>query len=184
MAIAEILGGALLLVLGRKLFWLYLGIIGFINGFVAVSQDSVTNPEWQKVAVAIAFGIFFALFAILFQKVAVILAGFSGGASIVNAFFGLVLKQANYTSPSHITFWVLLLVGGIAGAVLAYKFFDWALILLSSLYGSYFILTGLNLDPSQNWTILLGLLILGILIQAGIKKKLPDRKKEIAVEAH
>jgi hypothetical protein len=42
----------------------------------------------------------------------------------------------------------------------------------------------LNLDPSQNWTILLGLLILGILIQAGIKKKLPDRKKEIAVEAH
>jgi len=70
------------------------------------------------------------------------------------------------------------IVGGIAGAILVAVVFDWALILLSSLVGASAIMEGLKLANPYAWIGLLVLCVIGVLVQAGIKRRETTGKDE------
>ncbi|MGC1378698.1 MAG: DUF4203 domain-containing protein, partial [Anaerolineales bacterium] len=137
MLIEQILAGGLLLVLGRKLFWLYLAILGFVTGLTISSGYFHVQPEWLQLVIGIGFGILGALLAYFFQGVAVIVAGFEGGGSIATS----LLTVFAYTTAraGDALFLEVFIVGGVIGAVLALMFFDWALIILTSLAGALLI---------------------------------------------
>src|SRR5579871_5567358 len=74
-----LLVGVAILLLGRKLFWLFVGAIGFALGAELAPQ--IIHQPAPTVTLIIAFflGFLGALFAILIQKLAVGVAGFVAG---------------------------------------------------------------------------------------------------------
>lgn len=123
MVALKVIVGALLLSLGRKIYWLFVAAIGFAAGLALASRLFQNQSEWVLLLAALGFGVIGAVLAIFFQRLAISLAGFVAGALIVDALF----KAAG--SGNSWLFYVLLIVGGIIGAVLVSVVFDWALIL-------------------------------------------------------
>jgi H+/Cl- antiporter ClcA len=66
--------------------------------------------------------------------------------------------------------WIIVLIGGVIGAVLVAVLFDWALILMSSLIGANLVVQAI--DPA-GWfatMIFVGLFVVGVIIQAKTKR--------------
>ena len=74
-----ILGGALLLV-GRKLFWLFVGAIGFVIG-IQVATRFFHGSELITIVAGLVLGIIFAILAIFLESIATAIAGFLGGVT-------------------------------------------------------------------------------------------------------
>src|SRR5258706_1200591 len=82
MLAGRILAGGLLLVLGRRLFWFYVAVLGFAAGLTLASRVFHVQPEWMQLVIGIMFGIVGAILAFFFQEIAIVVAGFLAGASI------------------------------------------------------------------------------------------------------
>jgi hypothetical protein len=150
--------GAALLVAGRKLFWLFVGIIGFIVGMQLAAQFW-NGPEWMEILIGVIVGIIFALLAVFIEALAIGAAGFFAGAYILTTLTGMLgINDGGL-------FWIIYVIGGIIGILLVLLLFDWALIVLSSLAGASLIVQSLTLGGSGGlWFILL--FVAGIIIQA------------------
>lgn len=72
-----ILGGAVL-VIGRKLFWLLVGTIGFVIG-LEVARRLIHGSEIASLLAGLVIGLIFAMLAIFVETAAVGVAGFLGG---------------------------------------------------------------------------------------------------------
>jgi hypothetical protein len=151
--------GAALLILGRRLFWLFVGVLGFVVGTQVAGQFFQTSP-WLVTFLAVICGVLAALLAIALKKAAVILAGFLGGGYLV-----FLLLDILPLEPGAFT-WVLVLAGGLIGAALLARVFEWSLIILSSLVGASMITSALPVSMQIGTIIFLVLLTAGILIQA------------------
>jgi hypothetical protein len=81
LAIINLLLGIVLLLLGRRLFWLFVGVAGFQLG-MELAERFVTSPQGMKLLIAIAVGILGAVIAIFLKKVAITIAGFVIGGYI------------------------------------------------------------------------------------------------------
>ncbi len=77
--------GALLLVLGRKLFWLFVGALGFLAG-MSLAQNYLGGQSENVVLIAgIVCGLLGVVLAIFLQRVAIAAAGFfAGGYFVMN----------------------------------------------------------------------------------------------------
>jgi hypothetical protein len=161
-AIISLAIGIILLLLGRKLFWLFVGAAGFLAG-LDLAERFVTGPDITKLLIALIIGIVGAFLAILFYRVAVAIGGFLIGGylavHLVN-YFGISVQ------PSMI--WVPYLIGGVIGAILILMLFDWALIILSSFAGASLIVHSVSLRQFNITIEFIVLVIIGILVQAGI----------------
>ncbi len=73
-----LLVGLAVLLLGRRLFWLFVGAAGFAVG-LHVAPMVLNGPEWLMVVAALVLGILGAVLAIFFQWLAIGLAGFAAG---------------------------------------------------------------------------------------------------------
>src|SRR5712691_11717650 len=152
--------GAVILLFGRRLFWLCVAAVGFAAG-AEIAPRLVHEPSTLlALTVALVLGLIGALLAIFLQKIAIAVVGFLAGGklalAIAAAFF---VQHASYTG---ITF----LVGGIIGAILLLTLFDWALIVFSSLVGAHLIQNTIVLPPSGSTILFIGLAAVGILVQA------------------
>jgi hypothetical protein len=163
--VINILIGIILLTLGRKLFWLFVGFIGFAVGFHYAA--SVWNPQSQLLMIGLAglTGIIGAVVAVFFQKIAVGLAGFAGGGYITLNLINLLGVRLDQL------IWLPYLIGGIIGMLLLFFIFDWALILISSLVGASMIIQALSLNPRLEFGLYLALVISGIVIQTVLYRK-------------
>ena len=157
--------GILLLLLGRKLFWLFVGVVGFLSGIQFGSQFLAADSRIALVAIALTLGLLGAIMAIFVQHVVVILAGFLAGGHLVIR----VLTLYNWQSDQYM--WLLALAGGILGAILALMLLDWALIILSSLIGASLIGQTLPFDQAATILFVIILAISGILIQARLLQR-------------
>lgn len=147
----NLLAGALLLVAGRRLFWLFVGLVGFIAGLRFAPMFLSGQPEWMQWLVALLFGVLGMFLAVVLQRFAVVLAGF-----LVGGFLGMELFGESL---------LVFVAGGIVAALVAAWLFEGALILLSSLAGAGLIVEALS---GTAGLALIGLTVLGIAIQAGI----------------
>src|SRR5512135_937582 len=136
--ILSILVGIAMLVLGRRLFWLFVGAAGFIFGMHVAGQFLHGRPEWMMLLFAIAAGLIGALFAVFLQRLAISVAGFF----LVGYVLTRMLAEFGWKTGHY--HWVLFLAGGIAGLLLVSSLFDWALIILSSISGAFLLLQPLH----------------------------------------
>ncbi|MBN1261170.1 MAG: hypothetical protein JXB35_10865 [Anaerolineae bacterium] len=160
MTALKIVISILLLVSGRQLFWLFVGSVGFVSAIEVITRWVVGWPGWLTLVVALAAGVVGAVLAIFLQEVAVGIAGFLGGGYIVLSFLDIVGINVPLLT------WVLALVGGIIGLLVTVSLFDWSLIVLSSLSGASLLVRSLPLSQPWNLVVFVGLLAVGLLIQA------------------
>ena len=154
----NLLLGAALLVAGRKLFWVFIGIIGFITG-VQLAARFWDGPEWSAILIGLIVGVLFALLAVFIEALAIGIAGFLVGGYVLTTFTNLLGLNEG------ILYWVLFAIGGMIGLLLVMFLFDWALIILSSLAGAALIVQSLVADSGPGGIVFIGLFLLGVLIQ-------------------
>jgi len=158
-SVIQIVAGTALLCLGRRLFWLFVGVVGFLAGMeIAGTLFRARDPS-LVLTIALVAGAVGAVLAIVVQKIAIALAGFGAGAYVV----GALLRHAG--APPAGWIWIACIVGGIIAAVLILSVFDWALIGLSSLSGAFLVTDTLRLRSATATLVVLGLTIAGVLIQ-------------------
>ena len=153
----QVVLGLIVLFFGRKLFWLFVGILGFLAGSQLAGIWLAGYPAWAVLATSLLLGLGGALLAIFFERLAFALAGFYCGIFLVA---GLSLETGLF--PQSI---LLLLAGGLIGAILAALVMDWALVALSSLAGAGAVAMALPLSPWIKAVLWLGLALAGYFFQ-------------------
>ena len=165
--VAHIAAGGIILLLGKRLFWLFVMVAGFFLGMEVVGDLFIGYPEWLVWIGALFAGLAGALLAVFFQRVAFVIAGlYSGG------YLAIVLVQSMGWPISDT---MVFIAGGIIGAIFAALAMDWAIIVLSSLAGSSIIVAALGLQPIPGLLAGGGLTGLGIIVQAAQLSRLPGK---------
>ena len=172
-AIANILIGLVVLLLGRKLFWLFVAVAGFVLGLILTPQFLPGQPDWLVLLVALGVGIIGAILAVVIQEIAIALAGFIFGGYVL-----LSLLLAFGIDPGQ-WYWLIFIIGGLIGAVLVLALFDPALIILSSLVGANLITQALALTPPFDLIVFVGLVIVGVIFQAGLLRREPPEQRRV-----
>ena len=160
----RILAGIGLLVLGRKLFWLFVGLIGFVSGIQVATRFFPGQPEWMILAIGLTAGVLGALLALFLQWLAIGLAGFFAGAYVVAR-----LAHVSGLVPGGMN-WLLFLIGGILGLILIIILFDWALIILSSLAGAGIITESARVAHPGAMLLFIALAIAGVVVQSRLMR--------------
>ena len=158
--------GLALLVLGRKLFWLFVGAIGFLAGMEFATAYLQGYSENIELIAGLVGGVIGVVLAIFVQKVALLAGGFIGGG-----YLALNIVQGTVQQPVGQTAWIAFIVGGILGAILVSVLFDWALILLSSFVGALLVVQSIGLGPNATPIVFFLLAAAGIFVQAWMKRK-------------
>ncbi|HMK49678.1 MAG TPA: hypothetical protein VK435_06475 [Thermodesulfovibrionales bacterium] len=172
MALFRLLLGIGLLIMGRRLFWLFLGVVGFAFGFDFAERTIHGLSHDVILIIALVSGALGAMVAIFLQKFAVIGGGFfAGGYLLVELLKAFGISTANY----H---WLIFIVGGLVGALLMRAVFGWALIILSSILGATLILQSFHLGQDLTAVLFICLVILGIGIQFGLIRKISPSRGE------
>ena len=146
-----------LLFAGRRLYWLFVGVIGFVAGFALSGIIFSNSSEIMRIVLALVLGLIGVGLAIGLQRLAVSVAGFVAG--------GYILNSILQTLGLDWTFWLTFLIGGIIGAILVAILFDPALIVLSALLGASLLVNLLTLDRWLMFAVFLLLSGVGILDQ-------------------
>ena len=158
-SIFDLVLGIILLVAGRRLFWLLVGAIGFVIG-VMLATRFFHGSELTMVLAGLVLGIIFALLAVFLESVAIGIAGFLGGGYVLLSIAGMLgLDQGNVLS------WVVFAVGGVIGVILVALLFSWALITISSLAGASMLIAAFGMTAATAGLVFIGLVIAGVLIQ-------------------
>ncbi len=157
--IINILLGLGLLVSGRKLFWLFVATIGFVAG-VQLTLRVWSGPEWMAILIGLVVGALFASLAMFIKSLAIGIAGFLAGGSILLGLAGIFKLDTGALAL------VIYIVGGIIGILLLSMLFDWALIILSSLAGAALVTQVANLSAALGGLAFLVLAGIGIAIQS------------------
>lgn len=160
-----LLVGIVLLVAGRRVFWLAVGAAGFVFALVLALRWLDAEPVWLLVGLAFLAGFVGAVLAVVLQRVAVALAGF-----LVGGWAGLAL-------------WLLLggvegfgallafLVAGVVAAILAGALFEAALIVVSALIGAVLVAGAAGAEGPFGMLLIVVLAVAGALIQAALGRR-------------
>jgi hypothetical protein len=157
--------GLILLVSGRKLFWLCVAAVGFLVGMELSGVLLADHPRWLTLLIGLGAGLLGAILAVLAQRVAFSLAGFYAGA-----YLALVAAHAFGTGGNSP---VVFLVGGLIGALLAALIMDWAILVLSCLAGAGAIVEAAGLGQPTGVLVLAALAVAGILVQTRLLTRSP-----------
>jgi hypothetical protein len=152
--------GLAVLLLGRRLFWLFVGAAGFAVG-LHVAPAVFDGPEWLVVVAALVLGIVGAVLAIAFQWLAVGLGGFAAGVH-----GGLAAAAALGLAGPWL--WAAAFAAGIVVAALVLWLWDPVLILLSALVGAALLTPLAPVSSAARPWIFIGLLVVGIAVQASV----------------
>lgn len=167
-SVVALIIGLVTLFFGRKLFWIFAGLVGLAVGLLIGSQFLQDYITVVRFVIAILLAVGFAVLAIYAEKIMILLAGFFG-LGLVGYFLGSLFHL-----PSSIHL-VLFLAGGILGAILISKYMQWAVVAISSLLGA--VLAGAGLGGLTHFNFLIDLLIFLALLAGGFFFQSRDLKK-------
>ncbi len=170
--ILQILFGFLLLLMGRRLFWLFVGLVGFIVAAQIAADLLGPEPPWLVLVVALGVGLLGALIAVVIPTLAAAIGGFFAGTYLV-----WVLLANLQLQPGPLLGWILAAVGGVIGAILVAALLDWALIILSSLAGATAIVQAIALQPTVETIVFIVLVAIGIIVQASLVRRPPAARR-------
>ncbi|HLF15517.1 MAG TPA: hypothetical protein VI932_11580 [Bacteroidota bacterium] len=164
--------GLILVFLGRRVYLISIGILGFLGGLYLFTSFLGTAHDWRSLLFALLFGTVGSLLAFALHKAAWIFGGFCGGGV-------LLLYFSDATGISPVSSPVLLfLMGGTAGAILFLLLLDWALVIVTTLTGSVLMTYQSGLGGPAGQALFVGLLLLGIFVQGNSLRA--DRREKKA----
>jgi hypothetical protein len=140
-AVAQIVVGLIESLFGRKLFWLFVAVGGFLVGWFFApaiwesTHDTGTLALWARLAIGLAAAVILGFAAFRFARMMVSLAGFFVFAAATI----LVIRYAGgeeMLPTGTRDFWIAFGVGGVVGSIIMGLLFDWALIVLTALFGA------------------------------------------------
>jgi hypothetical protein len=156
--------GLVLLVAGRRVFWLAVGGLGFLAGYQAMERWGTGLPPTAALVIAVAVGVIGLVLAVLVQRVAVALAGFFLGVVLTTLLLphlGVALGDWNG---------LVIAAGGLLMAVVALAVFGLALVVLTAGAGAAMLVQAAA--PPEPWplVLLVALWVIGIVLQRRGKK--------------
>ena len=158
--------GIILLITGKKLYWLLVAVIGFMIGLGFATQYVQLDPPWLIYIVALSAGVIGAVLGIFVQRLAIALVGFivgGYGSIYLSGLLGIKAEPFN---------WLAFIVGGFVGLLLVATLLDWALYIISAWAGATLVtrtLTdGVGLNENLGLVLFFVLFVAGIIVQAGI----------------
>lgn len=163
--------GLLTLILGRRLFWIFVAGVGFFAGSILAVSTLRFTAEWLIILTSIAAGLVGALLAVFLQHLAMVIAGFFGGGYVLL----YVISLFGYRGGIN---WMIFAVGGVIGAALVGFVFEWALILLSSLIGTAMFMRAVHIPSPGNMFVFAGVFLIGATIQVAWLMQERDRKRK------
>ena len=148
--------GGILLFLGHELNFLFAGAMAALLGVRLTPLLPSQWPGWADYAFIIALGVIAAIAVLLNERVGYFISGFLAG--------GLFLVE--YYAPNTLSIpWLPFVIGGTIGALIIGVFTDWALILVTSAIGAYYLLNLFVVNQMLEILIGAGLFIVGALTQ-------------------
>jgi len=160
MTLLRILFGVALLTSGRKLYWLFVGALGFAAASYLTTQYLEDMNRWIVLGISMGAGIVGALLALWMQGFALGLAGFLGGGQLA---MSLIAFLGFDSGPWG---WMPFLVGGMIGVVLLLSLFDWALIMLSALGGASLIVQAITMPRPFMVPVFMVIAAFGVILQS------------------
>jgi MFS family permease len=162
-----VLLGIVVLLFGRSLYWAFIAIAGFLVGMALANEWLADKQEWIRILAAVGAGLIGAIVGILVQRLAFAIGGFFAGGYLALA----LATRWRFGGDPHI----LMIVGGVIGAIAAAMIMDWAIIVLSSLAGAAAILAPFQakLDDKMLPIAFLVLAVIGIVFQGRRMTGLP-----------
>ncbi len=170
MMIFDLITGFLLVFAGRNLFWLCVGIVGFLIGVQCAVFFGFSNG-WVTLFMAFALGSAGAVLAVIFEWFMVVFGvGFLGGGY-------LLMNVFPSAAPQDPNSWLIFVAGGIAGMCLMVIAFDWALIIISSLLGATLIVHAIYGPPQLRDLLFIGSVITGVAVQSLTISEVKSRRQ-------
>lgn len=171
----DIFFGAAVLFFGRRLFWLFVGCVGFVVGVEIAGNLLSGQSQWLILLIALGLGLLGVMAAIFLQRMVVGIAGFFAGGYFLSN-LALVWMHENH----ELARWLAFIVGGLLGVMLTVLLLDPALIILSSLVGATAVSQNVPLDQQTKGLLFIILVIVGILVQAGqyVRDRKPSLQKQ------
>ena len=167
----RLLLGVLLLLLGRRLFWLFVGAVGFVGGLRLSEHLLPGRPDDVVIVFSLVVGLISAVLALVLRRIALAAAGFLAGGYLLMQLLTATVQSAP-GAPGDLAPWAVFAVGGLIGAVLMNVLFDWTLIVLSAMGGAALICECVhNVNAQIITAIFTALTILGVLAQAGLIRR-------------
>jgi hypothetical protein len=158
--------GLLSLLLGRRLFWLFAGIVGFALGWWLTGL--LLPDGWVRLLAGVTVGVILGVLARFLGKWAIRIVAAIAGFVILPMLFGSLGMLGGISE----FFWAV--TGAILGFVSAVFLADWTLIFLSSILGAGLILAGAQVIAplSQALRLIAGfsLIALGVVFQSRQKQ--------------
>jgi hypothetical protein len=158
--VIHLLAGLVVLLFGRKLFWLFVGYVGFVMGYYYTTQILVMQPGVLVFLIAIGIGILGTILATFLQKAAILVSGFLAGGYVVIHLFTALGGETSTT-----IFWLAQLIGGVIGAIVLWAIFDYALIVFSAVVGASALITANMFHPQLNQVLFFLFVLIGIIVQ-------------------
>lgn len=130
--------GFAILVMGRHIFWIFIAGLSFALGLFLSSQYYTAQFGWNVFLVSSLMGVLGAVLAITVQRLAAGIAGFATGwylSIILLSYFNPNISNIEYVIPILI---------GVISAITLMKYFDWGVIVASSIAGSAIVVSGMT----------------------------------------
>lgn len=156
--------GVVLLLLGRRLYWMALAGLGFLLGLWLAGHVLDLRSGWLELGLGLGAGLVCALLARVAQKIAIGIGGFVlGGAG------GFWL--ASWFEPAAGAelgpwIWLAPLVGALLGVALARPLFEASLVAFSALAGALLITSRSHLGTTHETWVFLVLVLVGVIAQS------------------
>lgn len=157
MWIANIVLGGIVLLFGRKLFWAFVAIVGFLVGVELAPELFPDLSTTLQVVLGLVLGLVGAIVAIVAQRIGFAIAGF-----FAVGYLSMAAGEALQPGSSGAMWFV---IGGVIGALVAALIMDHAIIILSSLVGAAAIVSSLTLAPAVSLIVLIVIAAVGISFQ-------------------
>jgi len=153
--------GLIFLFLGRELSFVFAGGIAALFGIRLLPLLPGTWPWWGPWAFIIGLAVVFGGLALINDRFGYMLSGFLGGGYLLSEYF----------APGVANIPLLPFIAGSGvGAIIMALFHEWAMMIVSSLVGAYFVADLFRLSMDLKMMISGGLFMLGALTQVVMRR--------------
>lgn len=161
--------GVVLAMVGRHLFWLAVGLVGFL---LTYSLATALLPDLDPTAVTVLAVVVGALGAVVTLASLRLVAAIAGAlllAVVARALFVLYVDDSAWQ-------WLAFAVGAVVGWMLVRGLFDVGIIVTTALGGGWYVAAGLSatdVDLASSTTLWIGLVtaVAGIVVQSGLGRR-------------
>lgn len=164
--------GFITLTTGRQLYWLYAGGVAFISTLIVAPMYFSLSLDDNLFIVSLGIGVIVGLLAALLGRVAASLALFLVGGYLLNSLPGILGWDIGGVTLS------LIIIAGLVAVVLVFTWFDFSIILLSSLTGASLIIETINLSRFNTVVAYFGMVIFGMITQLILMQYWPTSEQD------